>query len=76
MIHMSATSEMIRDVLSLPRPERSFLARKLIESLEADESFTAEELRSFEKRSQEIRDGVVTPLSLGELRQKVNSRFA
>jgi len=67
---------MIRDVLSLPRPERSFLARKLIESLEADDGFTSEELRSFETRSKEIRDGVVTPLSLEELRQKVDGRIA
>jgi len=73
---MSAVTDIMQDVLKLPRTERSFLAKKLLESLESDETFDAEELRIFEGRSREIREGTVKPLTLDQLRQEVAARLA
>jgi putative addiction module component (TIGR02574 family) len=73
---MSAVTEIMENVLKLPRTERSFLAKKLLESLESDETFDSEELRIFESRSREIREGTVKPLTLDQLRQEVAARLA
>jgi len=66
----------MQDVLELPRTERSFLARKLLESLDSDESFGAEEIKEFQSRSREIRDGSVQPISLAELQREVSGRIS
>ena len=73
---MVAVSEIIEEVLSLPRTDRSYLAKKLIESLETDEDFTAEELEIFNRRSREVREGTVRPLTLEELQRDVSARLA
>jgi hypothetical protein len=73
---MAAVTDLMHDVLKLPRTERSFLAKKLLESLETDETFDAEDMRIFEGRSREIREGVVKPLTLEQLRQEVASRLS
>lgn len=73
---MAAVTEIMQDVLKLPRTERSFLAKKLLESLESGETFDAEELQIFETRSREIREGTVKPLTLDQLRQEVAARLA
>lgn len=63
----------MQDVLKLPRADRSFLDRKLLESLEKDDSFTPEEMREFESRSYEVRDWVVSPLTLEQLQREVSA---
>jgi putative addiction module component (TIGR02574 family) len=73
---MAAVTEIMQDVLKLPRTERSFLAKKLLESLEADESFSAEEMEVFQSRSREIREGRVKPMTLEQLQQDVSARMA
>lgn len=73
---MAAVTEIMQDVLKLPRTERSFLAKKLLESLESGETFDAEELQIFESSSREIREGTVKPLTLDQLRQEVVARLA
>lgn len=73
---MAAVGEIILDVLKLPRADRSFLAKKLLESLESDESFTPGEMREFECRSRDVRDGTVTPLTLEQLQHEVSARLA
>jgi len=73
---MPAVTEIIQDVLNLPRAERSFLAKKLLESLESDESFSTEEMKVFQNRSQEIREGLVKPMTLEQLQQDVSARMA
>jgi putative addiction module component (TIGR02574 family) len=65
----------MQEVLKLPRTERSFLARKLLESLDADETFSSDELEVFQNRSREIRDGSVQPLTLEQLQQQVSARM-
>jgi len=66
----------MQDVLKLPRADRSFLARKLLESLETDDSFTPKEMREFESRSHDVREGTVSPLTLEQLQQEVSARLA
>ncbi len=73
---MLVVSEIMQDVLKLPRTERSFLAKKLLESLETDESFSDGEMQEFERRSREVREGAVKPLTLEELRKDVSARLA
>ena len=73
---MSAVAEIMEDLLKLPRTERSFLAKKLLESLDSDESFSAEEMEEFRLRSRDIREGTVKPLSLEQLQQEVASRMS
>ncbi len=73
---MAAVLEIIQEVLNLPRTDRSYLVKKLIESLEADDSFTVEEMETFHRRSREVREASVMPLTLEQLEQGVNARFA
>jgi hypothetical protein len=73
---MSAVLEIIQEVLSLPRTDRSYLAKKLIESLEMDDAFTVEDMETFNRRSREIREGSVTPLTLDQLQRNVVTRLA
>ena len=72
---MAVVSEIIQDVLKLPRSERSFLARKLLESLESDEAFSAHEMELFQSRSREIREGSAKALTLEQLQQDVTARM-
>ena len=73
---MDVATGLIQDVLKLPRTERSFIARKLLESLENDESFSPEEMEIFERRSHETRTGSVSPLTLDQLKREVITRMA
>jgi len=73
---MAVNLEIMQEVLNLPRADRSYLAKKLIESLEMDDSFTVEEMETFNRRSREIRDGSVEPLTLEQLERNVGSRLA
>jgi putative addiction module component (TIGR02574 family) len=73
---MAEVTAILQSVLSLPRTERSFLAKKLLESLEAGETFEAGELREFKSRSREIREGTVKPMTLEQLRDEVSARLA
>jgi Putative addiction module component len=73
---MAAVLDIMQEILSLPRTDRSYLAKKLIESLEMDDSFTVEELETFKRRSSEIREGSVKPLTLEQLERNVGARLA
>jgi hypothetical protein len=73
---MAVVLEIMQEVLNLPRTDRSYLAKKLIESLEIDDSFTVEEMEIFNRRSREIREGSVSPLTLEQLQQNVDARLA
>ncbi len=66
---MMAVPEIMREIMDLSRQDRSYLAKKLIESLEGEEPFSEEEKAVFSRRSREIRESVVQPLSLGQLKE-------
>ena len=70
---MAAFPEIMQEVLKLPRTDRSYLAKKLIESLEVDDPFTVEEMATFYHRSREIREGSVKPLTLEQFQQNVGA---
>jgi hypothetical protein len=73
---MAAVADIMQEILKLPRTDRSFLAKKLIESLETDESFSADEMEIFKRRSRDVRDELVKPLTLEQLQQNVAARLA
>ncbi len=72
---MTVFPEIMQEVLKLPRTDRSYLAKILIESLEVGESFTVEEMEVFHRRSREIREGSVKPITLEQLQQNVGARL-
>jgi putative addiction module component (TIGR02574 family) len=65
-------TEIINDVLSLPRADRGYLAQKLIESLDDERDLTDDEKATLDRRSQEMKDGTVTPLTLDQLKKQVS----
>ncbi len=69
---MASVTDIINDVLSLPRTDRGYLAQKLIESLDDERDLTDDEKATLDRRSQEMKDGTVTPLTLDELKQQVS----
>ena len=73
---MSITvSQVLEDVKSLSAKERAFLARCLISSLDMteDENVDAAWAELAKKRYEELKNGVVTPLSWEEIKKKVTS---
>jgi len=70
---MPTVTDIIDDVLSLPRTDRGYLAQKLIESLDDERDLTDDEKATLDRRSQEIKDGTVTALTLDQLKQQVSA---
>jgi hypothetical protein len=76
---MASVEQVMKDALSLPKPLRAWLAEKLVESLEFDVDDTIQTLWISEakKRRDEIRSGVVQPISgeeaLAQVRQLLES---
>ncbi|MAS92293.1 MAG: hypothetical protein CMO55_03770 [Verrucomicrobiales bacterium] len=68
---MASVTDIINDALTLPRSDRGYLAQKLIESLDDRDDFTDEEKATLDRRSQEMKDGTVEPLTLEQLKQQV-----
>jgi hypothetical protein len=73
---MAIAAEIIEGALKLSRTDRSYLAAKLLESLDDDDHFSAEEIDEFKERSREIREGLVKPQTLEQLQQEVAARLA
>ena len=74
MKFMANVTEIITDVLSLPRTDRGYLAQKLIESLDDDHDVSDDEKATLDRRSQEMKDGTVTPLTLDQLKEQVSAK--
>jgi len=72
---MTTVTEIINEVLSLPRTDRGYVAQKLIESLDDERDLTADEKATLDRRSREMKDGTVTPLTLDELKRQVSGMF-
>lgn len=64
------------DVLDLPRADRTYLTKKLLESLDEEESLTMEHKSTLERRSREVREGKVTTMGLDELKEAVRNKTA
>jgi putative addiction module component (TIGR02574 family) len=68
---MMTVNEIMNAVLTLPRADRGYLAQKLIESLDDEQEFAEGEKAVLDRRSNEIKDGTATPLTLDQLKQQV-----
>ena len=73
---MASVTEMMDNVLDLPRVDRSYLVKKLLESLDMTDSLTVNQRSMIDRRSSEMADGKVTPLSMEQLKQEVANRLA
>lgn len=73
---MATVTELMGDVLDLPRADRTYLAKKLLESLDEVESLTMEQKSTLERRSQEVREGEVATMGLDELKEAVRNKTA
>jgi len=73
---MATVIEIMDEVLDLPRADRSYLAKKLLESLDQTDSLTVNQQGLVDRRSAEMKEGKVKPLSLEKLKQEVASRLA
>ena len=71
---MAKVTDIINDMLSLPRTDRGYLAQKLIESLDDERDLTDDEKATLDRRSQEMNDGTVTPLTLDQLKEQVSAK--
>lgn len=72
---MTTVTEIMADVLTLPRTDRGYIAQKIIESLDDETELPTEEKATLDRRSQELRDGTVKPISLEQLKQQVQSNL-
>ncbi|MCF6312738.1 MAG: addiction module protein [Verrucomicrobiales bacterium] len=73
---MSTVTELISNALDLPRTDRTYLAKKLLESLGEAEELSNEEQSTIVRRSRELKEGVVKGLSLDELKEIVRQKTA
>lgn len=71
----TATTQMIDEVLSLPKPVRAFLTEKLLESLEYDDDFQMSEEWKLEiqRRCKEIDDGTTELISFEKVYQELQA---
>ena len=69
--------DIIKDALSLPPGERAMLADHLLESLDWEKQKEIDALwaSEAERRSQEIDDGVVTPIPGEEVMSRLRARY-
>lgn len=73
---MSTVTELMGDVLDLPRTDRTYLAKKLLESLDREETLTEAQKNTLVRRSQELRDGTVAAMGLDDLKEAVRQKTA
>lgn len=69
--------DIIKDALSLPPGERAMLADHLLESLDWEKQKEIDALwaQEAERRSKEIDDGVVTPITGEEVMNRLRGRY-
>ncbi len=68
---MTSVLEIEQALVKLPRIDRTHLVKSLLRSLDKPEYVSDEEKELLERRSNEVRTGLVTSLSLDELQSRV-----
>ncbi len=68
---MTNILEIEQAVVKLPRVDRAHLAKSLLRSLDKQDHVSDEEKELFERRSNEMRTGLVNSLNLDELKSRV-----
>lgn len=75
-MNMPTVTELMSDVLDLPRTDRTYLTKKLLESLDREEALSEQQKNTLERRSREIKDGTVVAMGLDELKEAVRHKTA
>lgn len=73
---MNTAFELMDDVLKLPREDRSYLATKIIESLDKNDDLSPEWMEELDSRVESWRSGVSPSVSSEELHQEIRDRLA
>ena len=73
---MATVTEIISRALSLPRSDRSYLASKLIESLDETEDLTPEFRAELDQRVARWKSGEAKPVSSEELHRQIEKILA
>jgi len=73
---MITVTEIINEVLELPRSERSYLASKLIESLDDEKELSAEWREEIGRRVERRKSGESAQISQEELHQDIEKIIA
>lgn len=60
---MSTALDFMNDLLSLPRSDRSYLASKLIESLEGGDALSEEQIAEYDNRFERWKSGEETAMT-------------
>ena len=74
--HMNTAFELMDDVLKLPREDRSYLATKIIESLDQNDDLSREWMEELDRRVESWRSGVSPSVSSKDLHQEIRDRLA
>ncbi len=70
---MPTVTEIMAQVLKLPRSDRGYLAQKIIESLDAEGDLPDAEKEMLDRRSRQLKDGTVTGITFDQLQEKLRS---
>jgi putative addiction module component (TIGR02574 family) len=73
---MNTAIELIDDVLKLPRSDRSYLAAKIIESLDQEDDISPEWMVELDRRVESWKSGENPSVSSEDLHQEIKSRLA
>jgi len=68
---MISVLEIEQAIGQLSRSDRSYLAKKILISFDEPEQISEEEKELLERRSNEVKNGLVKPLSLDELKSRI-----
>ncbi len=72
---MNTAIELIEDVLKLPRSDRSYLAAKIIESLDQEDDISPEWMVELDRRVESWKSGESSSVSSEDLHQEIKNRL-
>ncbi|NWK56589.1 addiction module protein [Verrucomicrobiaceae bacterium N1E253] len=73
---MNTAFELMEDVLKLPRQDRSYLAAKIIESLDQNEDLSPEWMEELDRRVESWKSGKSPSVSSEDLHKEMRDRLA
>ena len=72
---MNTAIELIEDVLKLPRSDRSYLAAKIIESLDQEDDISPEWMVELDRRVESWKSGESSSVSCEDLHLEIKNRL-
>ena len=73
---MDTAAKLMDDVLSLPRPDRSYLAAKLIESLDRQDDISPEWMAELDRRVENWKADKSNAVTSEDLHQEIQNRLS